>query len=319
MSAPRRSLGWLGAAAAEAGRVLATLGGASLLMLWLVARAEGDAADLLAADPAQRAQWVAALRLEEPLLQRWLGYWGGALGGDLGVSWTVRPGEPVAALLGRAWAGSAPRLLGASALSLALGLGAAWVERGGQALRRVQRLVSVTPAFLLAWLLILGLNTAAFAGMQAGRLARPAWFALPDQDSALKTLLAVGVLAVGSSALSEVQEALRAELGRLRGAPFIEALRARGAPTRRALVHNLLPGAAAVLSAQAPGLVGGLVVVEGVLHLNGAGALLWQACRLRDLPLALGLTLTAAAAVCAARLVVDWTRLALDPRLREPA
>lgn len=78
MSAPRRSLRWLGAAAAEAGRVLATLGGASLLMLWLIARAEGDAADLLAADPAQRAQWVAALRLEEPLLQRWLGYWGGA-------------------------------------------------------------------------------------------------------------------------------------------------------------------------------------------------------------------------------------------------
>ncbi|RME21437.1 MAG: ABC transporter permease, partial [Deltaproteobacteria bacterium] len=63
-------------------------------------------------------------------------------------------------------------------------------------------------------------------------------------------------------------------------------------------------------------LVGGLIVIEKVLLLNGAGALLWDACLKRDHPLAMGLALAAAFAVAASRLGVDLGRILLDPRLR---
>jgi len=63
-------------------------------------------------------------------------------------------------------------------------------------------------------------------------------------------------------------------------------------------------------------LVGGLVVVEKVLLLNGAGALMWDACLKRDYPLAMGLAIAAAAIVAVANLVADLVRFSVDPRLR---
>jgi ABC-type dipeptide/oligopeptide/nickel transport system permease component len=47
--------------------------------------------------------------------------------------------------------------------------------------------------------------------------------------------------------------------------------------------------------------------------------MVWQACRLRDVPLAVGLTLVAAACVGGTRLVADLIRVTVDPRLRGAA
>jgi peptide/nickel transport system permease protein len=80
---------------------------------------------------------------------------------------------------------------------------------------------------------------------------------------------------------------------------------------------NLLPPLTTIAASRAAFFVGGLVIIEKVLHLSGVGAMLWQACRMRDYPLALGITVIAAAAVCGARLTADLLRVAVDPRLRE--
>jgi ABC-type dipeptide/oligopeptide/nickel transport system permease component len=45
--------------------------------------------------------------------------------------------------------------------------------------------------------------------------------------------------------------------------------------------------------------------------------MLWQACMMRDYPLAMGVTVLAATAVCLARMFGDIVRVAVDPRLRQ--
>ncbi len=59
------------------------------VLLWL---APGDAVDMLTDDPALRAAMVREWGLDQPVLLRYVGTVGRALGGDLGTSLTYRPG-----------------------------------------------------------------------------------------------------------------------------------------------------------------------------------------------------------------------------------
>lgn len=294
---------------------VATLVGAALMVQLLLWAAPGDAADLVANDPELRAELVRQWGLDRPAGERLVSWLADASQGELGSSLTYRPGEPVAALVKKAVGQSTPLLLSSLLLTLGLGVALAYGRLSERPLgRALMRAVSVTPAFLLAWWLMITLNEGSFSLMEAGRIARPSWFALPDEDSLLKTSLGVFVLAIGSASLIEVHAACAAELAAIRGSAYVDAARARGAPLWPHVLLNLVPPLTTITSTRAAYFVGGLVVVEKVLHLNGAGAMLWQACRMRDYPLALGLTLAAAATVCAARLFADMTRLLVDPR-----
>jgi peptide/nickel transport system permease protein len=297
-----------------------TMAGAVLAIQLLLWASPGDPVDLVPNGEEFRVQLEAEWGLDEPLPQRYLRFLGRALQGDLGSSLTYRPGAPVTELILPAAGRSLRLLLPALALSMLLGSGLGFLTAGRSSLlRRLAQVVSVAPVFLLAFLSVHLLNELAFHGMQAGWLERPSWFALPDTDSVLKTALAIAVLAVGSGALAEVHAAAEDELVRLRNAPFIDSAIARGAPVWKHLLWNLLPPLATIAYGRAAFFVGGLVIVEKVLHLNGAGSMLWQACRLRDYPVALGITVLAAAAVCGARLLGDLVRISVDPRLREAA
>ena len=292
----------------------ATLAGAALLaqaLLWL---APGDAVDLLTDDPELRAQMVATWGLDQPLLVRWWTFISGAAAGDLGVSLTYRPGTQVSELVWRAALTSAPTLVSAVVLALLGGVGLAYARL--RITRRVVQVISVAPVFLLAATAVVTLNETAFSLIEAGTIDRPDWFALPLGDSLLKSMLGVLVLAVGSSALTEVHQAADDELRAIRGSGYIDAATARGARLWPHILWNLLPPLTTITVSRTAFFLGGLVVVEKVLQLNGAGAMLWQACRLRDYPLALGLVLAAAAVVCGMRLVGDLVRLSVDPRLR---
>jgi len=299
---------------------LATLAGAALLAQLLLWMAPGDAVDLLTDDPALRAALITEFGLDRPVWLRYFDFVGRALAGDLGTSLTYRPGMEVAALTGPAATRSGLLVLGALSLSLAWGVGLAYVTAGRASLsRRLVQLASVAPVFLLAYLIMVGLNEATFSLLEAGRISRPGWFALPDEDSTLKITLAVCVLAVGSSALTEIHAGAEDELVRIRRSGYVDAARARGAALWPHVLLNLVPPLTTIAASRAAFFVGGLVIIEKVLHLSGVGAMLWQACRMRDYPLALGITVLAAAAVCGARLAADVVRVAVDPRLRSAA
>jgi peptide/nickel transport system permease protein len=297
---------------------LLTMAGAVLAIQLLLWASPGDPVDLVPNGEEIRVQLEAEWGLDQPLPQRYLGYLGRALQGDLGSSLTYRPGATVTELVLPAAGRSLTLLLPALVLSLAAGLGLGLITAGrSSVLRRLAQVVSVAPVFLLAFLAVHLLNELAFHGIEQGWFGRPDWFALPDTDSTLKTALAISVLALGSGALAEVHASVEDEIVRLRNAAFIDAAIARGAPVWQHVLWNLLPPLATIAYGRAAFFVGGLVIVEKVLQLNGAGSMLWQACRLRDYPVALGITVLAAGAVCGARLLGDLVRISVDPRLRE--
>jgi len=300
------------------GSFLLTLAGAALVaqaLLWL---APGDPVDLVPNGEEIRAELEKEWGLDRPFFVRYAIFLVRALHGDLGHSLTFRPGASVAGLVLPAASQSVGLLVPALFLAIAAGVLLAWTTAGRpSALRRIVQALSVPPVFLLAFLSVEALNRVAFWLIEADRISRPDWFALPDTDTLLKTVLAVVVMAVGSGALHEVQVACEDEIVRVRNAPFTDAALARGAPLWAHVLPNLVPPLTAIAASRAAFFVGGLIIVEKVLHINGAGAMLWQACRLRDYPLALGLTILAAAAVCVARLAGDLIRIAVDPRLRE--
>ncbi|MED5374404.1 MAG: ABC transporter permease [Myxococcota bacterium] len=310
-----RSLAGLGRALAThlGGFVLAILGAALLLQL-LLSLAPGDAADLVAGDPDLRAALVQSWGLDRPVWSRTLTWLSAMLGGDWGMSLTTRPGTPVAELVARSSACSAPVLAGSLMLSLSLSVLLSW--KRWTLVSRGLSLTSVLPVFLLAAAAIVGANEVTFAGIQAGRWSAPAWFALPVVDHPLRTALAVLCLGLGSSAFSEMHQESVEALERLRRAPFVLAARARGASLTPILLRNLALPLSGLVARRAAFFVGGLVVIEKVLQIQGAGALLWQACRQRDWPLVVGLSLVAAVVVAGTRLAADLFRLALDPRLR---
>jgi peptide/nickel transport system permease protein len=290
-----------------AGAAFSLIGVAVLLQLMLRA-APGDPIDLLPDAEGQRAALEAAWGLDRSLLQVLID----VLQGRLGESLALRPGASVAALVAEASAASAPLLLGALPLSLLLAVPVARSGRG----RAVAAALSATPIFLFAFGWVSLINELTFALMGAGLLSAPSWFALPDQPSALRTALAALSLAVASGNLSAVANHLLGERSRARASGWREALVARGEPTALPMLRNLLPGALALLGARSANLVGGLVVLEKVMLVPGAGAMLWDAALARDYPLALGLSLAAATAVVGLSLACELGRIALDPRLQ---
>lgn len=317
---PSRFTQWASAALTHVGWFVATLVGAVVVAQSLVSLAPGDAIDLLPNADEVRETLAAEWGLDAPLPVRLARTVGGLATGDLGVSLAYQPGMPVAGLVADAGLRSLGLLLPALTLGmgLAVALGA-WSARRPGGLTRVVQAVSVVPAFLAAFLLVTGINALTWSLIEAGRIERPEWFALPDQAGPVRTTLAVVVLAVASGSLAEKHAVCETEFGRLARAPFVEAARARGAPVWPHLLVNALPPLLDLAASRGAGLLGGLVVVEKVLLFNGAGALLWEACLKRDFPVAVGVTLAAAAVVAALRLGADLLRIAVDPRLRSAA
>lgn len=302
---------------ARLGLFLATLAGAAWLVLALLWLAPGDAIDVLPDGEALRPALAADWGLDQGLGERWLRLLGGAATGDLGVSTTVRPGAPVWGVIARPAARSAAWVVAAIALASVWGALLAYLTRGRRGLSRALiQGVSVAPVFLLAHLAVASLNAAAWSLMQADWILRPSWFALPDQDSPFRSALAVVVLAVGSGLLADVHREAEVSLGALRRSGHVEAARARGAPLWPHLLPGLALALAQVAASRAGLVVGGLVILERVLLLQGGGALLWQAALMRDLPVAVALTLAAAAFVALARFGADALRILIDPRAR---
>ncbi|TNE89111.1 MAG: ABC transporter permease [Deltaproteobacteria bacterium] len=287
------------------------------LLLWA---APGDPIDLLPNGAELRPQLEAEWGLDQPVWMRVVTNLGRAATGELGTSLSYRPGTPVTEVLAQPALNSFALLIASLVLALAWSAGLAAFTRGRrQHTSRLVRTLSVAPVFLLAHLCIHGLNEVTWSLMEAGTIARPAWFALPGEASAMRTALAVVLLAVGSGALADMHREAEQALISIRRSGFVDAARARGEPTFLLVARHLTLPLASLAAARTGFLLGGLVVVEKVLLINGAGAILWQAALLRDVPVALGITLMAATTVCAARLAADALRVGIDPRLRSQA
>ncbi|MEZ4319003.1 MAG: hypothetical protein R3F61_15925 [Myxococcota bacterium] len=292
---------------AELARALGTLLGAALLLLVGLELAPGSPADLVP-DPAVADVLSAHWGLDRPVSGRALSWLGRVLTGDLGTSFAYRPGAPVTEVIAGPLGRTAVLLALAFPLLLAL----------GQLPRRSRSLmvaISALPVFLLAHLVVSGVNAATWEALQAGWIARPAWFALPSVESPVRTGLAAFVLALGSNLAGDLQTDVLRSRAQLERSDFAAVARVHGTegPGWR---HTVLLGLPAVLG-RIPALLGGCVILERVFLVNGAGWVLWEAAMARDFELAMALALLAAAVIASANLASEGLRIVLDPRERE--
>ena len=267
-------------------------------------------------------------RLEEywgvgaPAAERYLNWLGGALRGDFGVSLLYR--RPVLEVMGQRLANSLGLLVSAWLLSGALGLAlgvAAGANRGRWPDRLVRGyclVVSSTPAFWLAlllliifsvWLKVLPIGLSVPIGAEAATLAQRLRHALLPA----LTLSVTGAAGIALHTREKVADVLDSD--------YILFARARGEVhiLRRHLPRNVALPAITLQFTSIGEVVGGSVLVEQVFSYPGLGQAAVAAGLGGDMPLLLGATVATAAMVFGGNLTADLLYGVVDPRIRRGA
>lgn len=248
-----------------------------------------------------------------------------ALTGDLGESTRYRVGAGVLELLGTTSQESF-RVVGLALLFSMLGAGAlatVWSGRRpgpvASGSRGLTYLVSASPAFLLAYWTMIGVNAGIASGAKAGWWVPPSWFPVPNDVGYVRYVLAAAVLALGSGMLMEAARSLTAEIRRVTSADFVLFARAGGQPLYKHVVPGLLGPIFTLTLNRLTALFGGAVIVEVIFNVPGLGRLTWDAALMRDSHLLLGASLVWALLYAGARLVADVGATLADTRRRRAA
>ncbi len=294
---------------------------ASFVIFAVIEVIPGDPAAFMLGLNAQ-PEAVEALRdqlgLNGSLVSRYLGWLGGMLTGDFGVSYTYK--VPVSELiLQRLWV-SLPLALYALILStlIAFPVGLIAAARRGSAtdygIMGATQLGIAVPNFWFAMLLVLvfavnlrWFSAGGFPGWDAG--VWPAMKAL--------TLPAVALALPQASILARV---MRSALIETLGQDYIRTARAKGltrrqATTRHALRNAMIP-VLTIIGLQFSFLLAGAIIIENVFYLPGLGRLIFQGITQRDLIVVESLVMILVFAVILVTFLVDIAYAAVDPRLR---
>ena len=274
--------------------------------------------------PEQVARLEAYWGVDAPAVERYLGWLGGVLRGDLGVSLLYR--RPVLEVIGQRLSNSLGLLVFAWMLSGGLGL-ALGVMAGANRGRWPDRLVrgyclviSSTPAFWLAllllivfsvWLKLLPIGLAVPIGADAASvtLAQRLHHAILPAV----TLSVTGVANIALHTREKVADVLDSD--------YVLFARARGEEhiLRRHVLRNVALPAMTLQFASIGELIGGSVLVEQVFSYPGLGQTAVAAGLGGDLPLLLGITLVNSALVFGGNLAADLLYGVIVPRIRREA
>jgi peptide/nickel transport system permease protein len=258
------------------------------------------------------------LGVNRPLITRYLSWVGGALHGNLGISYTYR--TPVAPFIGAALINSVKLAALAFVIVVPLAI-LGGVIAALNAGRAVDRIISVTglslstvPEFVSGIVLIIVfgvelkvLPVTASAGIGAGDLSQFRHLILPAIP-----LVFVLFGYIARMARAGTIEALNSDYTRtavLKGLPQSTVI------FRHVLRNSLLP-TITVIATQTGYLIGGLVVVETLFQYQGIGSLIYKAATAKDFPMLEAGILTIGVVYVLATLAADLLLIALNPRLR---
>ena len=261
-----------------------------------------------------------------PLAERYLGWLADALHGDFGTSLLYR--QPVLQIIGQRLANSAGLLAAAWLLSGLLGVAlgvTAGALRGrlpDKLIRGYCLLISSTPAFWLALLLLL------FFSVWLGWL--PIGLAVPIGLTADSVTLAdrfqhaiLPALTLSMTGVASIALHTREKMVEVMTSDYMLFARARGESGLALVVrHGLRNVALPAITLQFTSvseIIGGSVLVEQVFSYPGLGQAAVAAGLGSDLPLLLGITVITAAIVFAGNLAADLLYGVVDPKIRRGA
>lgn len=304
------------------GELVAVLLVVSIGVFLLVALLPGDPAVVILGEghpPSAYAETRAQLGLDEPVAQRYLGWLGGALTGDLGdslvppqvgVTERVLSALPVSAEL------AVLGLLIALVLAIPMAMWSAYNQGG-----RVDRLISATmfgflsiPSFLAGLLLIM----VAVNGL--GWFPRAEWVRLSESFTGNLYHAFLPALTIALMETALFTRVLRNDLVVTLNEDFILAAKAKGMPPVRILVTDALRPSSfsliTLLGLSLGRLIGSTVIVEYLFALPGLGSLVVNAANQGDFPMVQGAVLVIAAIYVLINTLIDLSYGYLDPRTR---
>lgn len=295
----------------------------SLLIFWGVEALPGDFATTYlgqAATPQAVENIRRDLGLDQPAMQRYLQWLGGAVQGDFGNSWAS--GQPVGGQIADRL-GNSLFLAGIAALvavPLSVGLGLLAVlfrDRFADKAINVVSLAAISlPEFFVGYLLIL------FFAVNLGIATFPATvyagMPLADRLSAIALPAATLVIVV----LAHMMRMTRAAILNVMSSAYIETAELKGLAPFRIILRHAAPNALSpiinVVALNLAYLVVGVVVVEVVFVYPGMGQYMVDAVTVRDLPVVQACGLIFAAIYIAINMLADILAIIANPRLRHP-
>jgi peptide/nickel transport system permease protein len=301
----------------------ATLLIASMIVFAVMNILPGDAA-LTMLGPTATPEAVASLShklgLDQPAPIRYAHWIGGALRGDLGLSYAY--GSPIGPLIASSLAVSAPLALMAMAFAAAVGLatGVYAADRRGRVgdaiVMGASQVGIAVPNFWLAILLVI-VFAVTLRLVPAGGF--PGW---QEPARALGALILPAV-ALGAAQAAILTRVTRSALIEALNEDFMRTARAKGVSRRAALWRHALPNALTpiltIMGLQFANLIAGAIVVENVFVLPGLGRLMLQSISNRDTLVVENGVMLLALIVIGLNFIVDIACAAIDPRLRASA
>ena len=261
--------------------------------------------------------------VNEPLPQRYLGWLSDALRLDFGTSLLYR--QPVMEVIGQRLVSSLGLMVTAWVLSGVLGVtlgllaGATRGRLPDRLIRGYCLVISSTPAFWLALLLLmifsvwlgwLPIGLAVPIGMEASQVT---W-----QDLLSHAILPAVTLSI--TGVANIALHTREKVVDVLDSDYVLFARARGESGRAILLRhglrNILLPAITLQFTSISKIIGGSVLVEQVFSYPGLGQAAVTAGLGSDLPLLLGITVVTAAIVFLGSLSADLLYGAVDPRIR---
>lgn len=303
--------------------MLVTLLGIAVLVFLLVRLIPGTVVEeLLGQGALVTPETLRSLReffgLDQPLAVQFAHWIARVARGDLGESW--RSNRPVLALLASSLPVSAELAVLAIAVALAAGIpvGVLSAARPRSALDGIVRVGSTlalsVPAFWQGTIFIL------LFSLYLRWMPPLQWVPLGRHPLANLTLMALPALTLGTASGAMVARMTRSSMLEALGQDYVRTARAKGVGALRVLgrhaLRNALIPVVTVVGVQMGYLLGGIVVVEDVFSLPGAGRLLLDALFQRDYPVVQGTILVLATLFMLVNLGADVLYAVLDPRIR---
>ena len=294
---------------------------ASLVIFACIEIVPGDSASFMLGINAQ-PDTIQALRVElgldQSLAQRYQGWVGGLLGGDMGTSYTYR--TPVSDIVSDRLQVSLPLALYALTLTVvvAFPVGILAAARRGSGtditVMGMTQLGVAIPNFWFAILMVIlfainlrWFSAGGFPGWDAGIF--PAMKAL--------TLPAIALALPQASILARV---MRSSLLDTLSEDYMRTARAKGLTRRQVLWRHALRNAMipvlTIIGLQFSFLLAGAIIIENVFFLPGLGRLVFQAITQRDLIVVESVVMLLVFAVILVNFLVDIAYAWVDPRLR---
>ncbi|MDA9077920.1 ABC transporter permease [bacterium] len=294
---------------------------ASLVIFACIEIVPGDPASFMLGINAQ-PDTIRALRVElgldQSLAQRYLGWVGGLLGGDMGTSYTYR--TPVSYIVSDRLQVSLPLALYALMLTVvvAFPVGILAAARRGSVtditVMGATQLGVAIPNFWFAILMVIlfAINLRWFS---AGGF--PGWDAGIFSAMKALTLPAIALALPQASILARV---MRSSLLDTLSEDYMRTARAKGLTRRQVLWRHALRNAMipvlTIIGLQFAFLLAGAIIIENVFFLPGLGRLVFQAITQRDLIVVESVVMLLVFAVILVNFLVDIAYAWVDPRIR---